>query len=87
VYPAVLFTVFEGDARVDPLHARKMTAALQHATSAPAGERPVLLRREFGSGHTGRSASRSVALWLDQLCFFGWQLGAPDATAVPGAAP
>jgi prolyl oligopeptidase len=75
-YPAVLFTVFEGDTRVDPLHARKMTAALQHATSAPAGERPVLLRRELGSGHTGRSASRSVALWLDQLCFLGGQLGA-----------
>ena len=32
-YPAVLFTVFESDTRVDPLHARKMCAALQHATS------------------------------------------------------
>ena len=31
-YPAVLFTVFDGDTRVDPLHARKMCAALQHAT-------------------------------------------------------
>ena len=27
-----LFTVFDGDTRVDPLHARKMCAALQHAT-------------------------------------------------------
>jgi prolyl oligopeptidase len=80
-YPAVLFTVFEADARVDPLHARKMAAALQHATSAPAMQRPVLLRREHGSGHTGRSASRSVALWLDQLCFFGGQLGAWPAGA------
>ena len=31
-YPAVLFTVFDGDSRVDPLHARKMAAALQHGT-------------------------------------------------------
>ena len=31
-YPATLFTVFDGDTRVDPLHARKMCAALQHAT-------------------------------------------------------
>jgi prolyl oligopeptidase len=31
-YPAVLFTVFDSDSRVDPLHARKMCAALQHAT-------------------------------------------------------
>ena len=28
-----LFTVFDGDTRVDPLHARKMCAALQHATA------------------------------------------------------
>ena len=31
-YPATLFTVFEGDTRVDPLHARKLAAALQVAT-------------------------------------------------------
>ena len=78
-YPAVLFTVFEEDVRVDPMHARKMTAALQHATSARPGERPVLLRRELGAGHTGRSVSRSVALWLDQLGFFARQLRAPGA--------
>ena len=38
-YPATLFTVFEGDTRVDPLHARKLAAALQAATSS---DRPVL---------------------------------------------
>ena len=37
-YPAVLFTVFDSDTRVDPLHARKMCAALQHATT---GDRPA----------------------------------------------
>ena len=30
-YPAVLFSTAEGDTRVDPLHARKMAALLQHA--------------------------------------------------------
>ena len=35
-YPAVLFTVFDSDTRVDPMHARKMCAALQHAAAAAA---------------------------------------------------
>jgi prolyl oligopeptidase len=77
-YPATLFTVFEGDSRVDPLHARKFAAALQHATSAPAGQRPILLRREFGVGHINRAVSRSIPLWLDQLGFFALQLGLTD---------
>ena len=78
-YPAVLFTVFGNDVRVDPLHARKMAAALQHATSVPPGERPVLLRCELGAGHTGRSVSRSVELWADQFGFFARQLDMPGA--------
>jgi prolyl oligopeptidase len=65
-YPAVLFTVFDGDTRVDPLHARKMCAALQHAT---AGDRPVLLRRERDVGHGARALSRTVALTADTLAF------------------
>jgi prolyl oligopeptidase len=65
-YPAVLFTVFDGDTRVDPLHARKMCAALQHAT---ASERPVLLRREKDVGHGARALSRSVDLSADTLAF------------------
>ena len=51
-YPSVLFTVFENDSRVDPMHARKMCAALQYATSAPAAGRPILLRREADVGHS-----------------------------------
>ena len=68
-YPATLFTVFDNDTRVDPLHARKMCAALQHATSAPIAERPVLLRREAEVGHSSRSVSRSIRLSADQLAF------------------
>ena len=65
-YPATLFTVFDGDTRVDPLHARKMCAALQHATS---GDRPILLRREKDVGHGARALSRTIALSVDTLAF------------------
>jgi prolyl oligopeptidase len=71
-YPAVLFTVFDSDTRVDPLHARKMCAALQHATS---GNRPVLLRREIDVGHGARSVSRSVELSVDTLSFLAASTG------------
>jgi prolyl oligopeptidase len=66
-YPATLFTVFESDTRVDPLHARKMCAALQHATD-PAGG-PILLRNEAEVGHGSRAISRSVDLTVDTLSF------------------
>jgi prolyl oligopeptidase len=68
-YPAVLFTVFEGDTRVDPLHARKMAAALQHATAADPRRAPVLVRREQGVGHGARAISRTVELVADTLSF------------------
>jgi len=69
-YPAVLFTVFDNDTRVDPLHARKLCAALQHATSRPPEEAPILLRREENVGHGGRSVSRMIGLGADILGFF-----------------
>ena len=65
-YPATLFTVFDGDSRVDPLHARKMCAALQHATSSG---RPVLIRAEGDVGHGARALSRTVALSADTMAF------------------
>jgi len=74
-YPATLFTVFDADARVSPLHARKFAAALQHATTAPPDERPILLRRQANAGHLVRAVSQGIPLWLDQLCFFAGQLG------------
>jgi prolyl oligopeptidase len=74
-YPAVLFTVFDGDTRVDPLHARKMCAAMQHATSAPLDARPVLLRREQNVGHGARAVSRTVALASEQLVFLAGYTG------------
>jgi prolyl oligopeptidase len=74
-YPAVLFTVFDSDTRVDPLHARKMCAALQHATTGEPATRPVLLRRETDVGHGARSVSRSIALGVDQLSFLAAHTG------------
>jgi prolyl oligopeptidase len=71
-YPAVLFTVFDQDTRVDPLHARKMAAALQAATSA---DRPVLVRRESEVGHGARAVRRSIELAADQLTFLAAHLG------------
>jgi prolyl oligopeptidase len=76
-YPPALFAVFDGDTRADPLHARKMCAALQHATAAA----PVLLRLERGVGHGLRAASREAALQADCLSFLGHHLG----LAWPGA--
>ncbi len=74
-YPAVLFTVFDGDTRVDPLHARKLAAALQHATTSDPAHRPVLLRREADVGHGARSLDRSIALLADGLLFLAAHTG------------
>jgi prolyl oligopeptidase len=71
-YPAVLFTTFESDTRVHPLHGRKLAAALQHATSSAA---PVLLRRETSVGHGARAISRTVGLAADQLAFLAAHTG------------
>jgi prolyl oligopeptidase len=67
-YPAVLLTVFTNDTRVDPVHAYKMCAALQYATSSGA-HRPVLLRAEGQVGHGARAVSRTAELAGDTLAF------------------
>jgi prolyl oligopeptidase len=67
-YPAVLLTAFGNDTRVDPLHARKMCAALQHAT---ASQRPVLLRFEPDAGHT----TGGINLAADMLAFLAHETG------------
>ncbi|SFS94430.1 prolyl oligopeptidase family serine peptidase [Saccharopolyspora flava] len=74
-YPSVLFTVFESDSRVDPNHARKMCAALQHATGSDPDKRPILIRRETEVGHAARSVSRTVGLTTDQLVFLAEATG------------
>src|SRR5207253_7111833 len=48
-YPPTLVLSADADDRVDPMHARKLTAALQAASAGG----PVLLRIEKHSGHGG----------------------------------
>jgi prolyl oligopeptidase len=68
-YPAVLFTTFANDTRVDPLHARKMCAALQHVSN-----QPVLLRTAADAGHASGGAGQGIALAADMLAFLDRQL-------------
>jgi prolyl oligopeptidase len=75
-YPAVLFTVFANDTRVDPLHGYKLCAALQHAT---ASDRPVLLRAEAQVGHGQRAVSFTAALAGDSLAFVARETGLPGS--------
>ena len=66
-YPATLFTVFGSDTRVDPLHARKMAAAMQAATIS---EHPILLRVETKAGHgAGKPISKVVDEMTDVFAF------------------
>jgi prolyl oligopeptidase len=72
-YPAVLLATAESDTRVDPMHARKMTAALQHAT---ASDRPILLRLETEAGHgQGKPVRKIAEEYADLFAFLLWQLG------------
>ena len=62
------------EGRVHPSHARKMAAALQHA-SACQHERPVLLRIEARAGHgAGKPASMQADELADILAFCQWRL-------------
>ncbi|HTC92796.1 MAG TPA: prolyl oligopeptidase family serine peptidase [Terriglobales bacterium] len=79
-YPAVLLNTGDGDTRVAPLHARKMTALLQAAT---ASGRPILLHYETKSGHSGGTPiSKVIDDDANELSFLFWQLGVH-----PGSAP
>ena len=71
-YPAVLLSSADSDDRVDPLHARKMTAALQAASTGD----PILLRVEENAGHGGADlVSSAVAKAVDYYAFLFDQLG------------
>ncbi len=73
-YPALLLTTAEGDSRVDPLHARKMAALLQHS-AADQDERPVLLHQESRAGHgVGKPVGKRADEYADVLAFLDWQL-------------
>jgi prolyl oligopeptidase len=66
-YPAVMFFSGDNDTRVDPLHARKMTARVQAANG---GDRPILLHYSLKGGHSsGVSLTQLVDDEADELGF------------------
>lgn len=72
-YPAVLFVTGDSDTRVAPLHARKMTARVQAATSSGL---PVLLLYDTKTGHSGgKPVSQLIEDETDTFSFLAWQLG------------
>jgi prolyl oligopeptidase len=75
-YPAVMFFTGDGDTRVDPLHARKMTPLLQSASSSG---RPILLHYSLAGGHSaGVGADQQVQDDADQLTFLWTETGQPS---------
>jgi len=71
-YPGVLFLTALSDTRVDPMHARKMTARLQAATR---GGQPVLLRVETKAGHgQGKPLGKVIEQLTDEWTFLFQQL-------------
>ncbi len=88
-YPAVLLTAGANDTRVHALHARKMAARLQAATSNDTEKEPVLLWVEGDVGHgRGKPLALRQRDAADLLGFLGWQLaldwtgGAPATASV-----
>jgi prolyl oligopeptidase len=72
-YPAVLMLTGATDGRVNPMHSRKFTAALQATTGSGL---PVVLRTSANSGHgIGSSLSERIAQQTDELAFLFDQLG------------
>ena len=81
-YPAVLFSTAEGDSRVDPGHARKMTALLQWL-QRDEPDAMTLLRVDRDAGHgIGKPLDKQVDDAADQLAFFAWRLGLRAAEPV-----
>jgi prolyl oligopeptidase len=78
-YPATLLVTGDSDTRVDPLHARKMTAMLQWAQG---GDAPILLHYDQKAGHSGGTpAGKQVEDLADELGFLTWQLGMDEKAA------
>jgi prolyl oligopeptidase len=72
-YPAVLFVSGDADTRCNPMHARKMTARLQHAT---ASHNPILLAYSPHRGHMPvLPLKERIEALTDRLSFLCEQLG------------
>jgi len=77
-YPATLLLSADADDRVDPMHARKFAAALQHSSTGG----PVLLRIEKHSGHGGADLIKAtIEKTADEYAFTLSQLTSPASPA------
>ena len=71
-FPATLFITGDGDTRVDPMHARKMTALLQ---AKRGGDNPIMLRYHIKAGHSGgMPVKEQIDETTEMLSFLKWRL-------------
>jgi prolyl oligopeptidase len=72
-YPAMLMLSADSDDRVDPMHARKFTAAIQAQSGS---SEPAIMRIEAKAGHGGAGTRKSgVAQQVDMYAFLLAELG------------
>jgi prolyl oligopeptidase len=72
-YPAIFFFTGDGDTRVDPMNARKMTPLMQAASSSG---RPILLHYSLKGGHSaGVSQTQLVEDYADEMAFLWTETG------------
>ncbi|HWW99067.1 MAG TPA: prolyl oligopeptidase family serine peptidase [Edaphobacter sp.] len=72
-YPAIFFFTGDGDTRVDPMNARKMTPLMQTST---ASGRPILLHYSLKGGHSaGVSQTQLVQDYADEMAFLWTETG------------
>lgn len=75
-FPAIMFNTGDSDTRVDPLHARKMTALVQADNG---GDRPILLHYQTISGHSsGVSITQAIEDTADELAFLWNEISGPQ---------
>jgi prolyl oligopeptidase len=74
-FPAIMFNTGDSDTRVDPLHARKMTALVQ---ADNINDRPILLHYQTMSGHSaGVSITQAINDTADELGFLWNEVSGP----------
>ncbi len=84
-YPAIMFFTGDSDTRVDPLHARKMTALMQAESKSG---RPILLHYSTAGGHSaGVSVEQQIQDDADQLSFLWTETGSPAKTGKSAHSP
>jgi prolyl oligopeptidase len=72
-YPPIMFVTGDADTRVDPAHARKMTALMQ---ADNASGNPIILRYDTKGGHSGiGSVDKVIEQQVDMMSFIADRLG------------